>query len=58
MGKRKAGAAEASMRRTPWQRALVSLGLVLVVGGVSLFGWIGWQMWGTNWVSRTCFQSP
>lgn len=52
MGKRKAVAAEKANRRTPWQRVMVGLGLVLVLGGVGLFGWIGWEMYGTNWISH------
>ncbi len=39
-------------RRTPWQRVSVAVGLVLVVGGLGLLGWVGWQMYGTNWVSE------
>ncbi len=39
-------------RRTPWQRASLALGLVLVVGGLGLLGWVGWEMYGTNWVSE------
>jgi len=38
--------------RTRWQRISLSLGLVLVVGGVGLLGWVGWEMYGTNWVSE------
>lgn len=38
--------------RTPWQRASLALGLVLVVGGVGLLGWVGWELWGTTWVSE------
>ena len=28
------------------------VGLALVVGGVSVLGWVAWQVEGTNWVSR------
>ena len=28
------------------------VGLVLVLLGVALGGWLGWQFWGTNWVSE------
>ncbi len=38
--------------RTTRQRWSLRLGLVLVAGGVGLLGWIGWQMYGTNWVSE------
>jgi sortase A len=27
------------------------IGVLLIVGGLSAFGWIGWQFWGTNWQS-------
>lgn len=38
--------------RTPRQRAFVAAGLVLILGGLSVFGWVGWQLWGTTWVSE------
>lgn len=38
--------------RTSRQRALTALGLVLVVAGVAVLGWVGWEMWGTNWQSH------
>lgn len=28
------------------------LGVVLILGGLSLLGYVGWQMYGTNWVSQ------
>ncbi|WP_242686295.1 class E sortase [Aeromicrobium sp. IC_218] len=28
------------------------VGLVLVVAGLSVLGWLGWQYWGTNWQSQ------
>jgi len=27
------------------------IGVVLIAAGLSAFGWIGWQFWGTNWQS-------
>lgn len=36
-------------RKRRWTRWF-GLGLVLV--GISLAGWLGWQLWGTNWVSQ------
>ena len=27
-------------------------GVVLVVAGAGVLGWVGWQMWGTTWVSE------
>lgn len=27
-------------------------GLLLVVAGLAVLGWLGWQFWGTNWVSQ------
>jgi sortase A len=45
-------AAGARPRRTPRQRALATAGLVLMLAGLSMLGWVGWQIWGTNWVSE------
>lgn len=28
------------------------VGLLLVLGGLSVLGWVAWQFWGTNWVSQ------
>lgn len=28
------------------------VGIVLVLAGLVLLGWFGWQMWGTNWTSK------
>ena len=39
-------------RRTPVQRVVTAGGLVLVLAGVSVLAWVGWQMWGTNWQSH------
>jgi len=33
-------------------RVALTLGLVLVLAGVAMLGWVGWQLWGTNWVSQ------
>ncbi len=33
-------------------RVALTLWLVLVLAGVALLGWVGWQVWGTNWVSK------
>lgn len=33
-------------------RTLVTIGCVLIVAGVSVLVWVGWQFWGTNWVSK------
>jgi sortase A len=38
--------------RTPLQRLALIVGVVLVVSGVGLLGWVGWEMYGTNWVSH------
>lgn len=38
--------------RTRAQRILTALGVLLLVGGLAAFGWIGWEMFGTNWVSH------
>ncbi len=32
-------------------RVLTIVGLLMVVIGVAMLGWVGWQMFGTNWVS-------
>lgn len=32
-------------------RVLTRVGLVMVVAGAGMLGWVGWQMYGTNWVS-------
>jgi sortase A len=39
-------------RRTPRQRVLTAAGLVLVLAGLSVLGWVGWETWGTNVVAH------
>jgi len=39
-------------RRRRSRGALFWAGLVLMVGGVGLLGYVGWQLWGTNLVSE------
>jgi len=39
----------ASRRRNPW---LFWPGIALVVAGLAVLGYVGWQLWGTNWVSE------
>lgn len=34
------------------QRILTGVGLLLLVAGLGAFGWIGWEMFGTNWQSQ------
>lgn len=28
------------------------IGVILMLAGLALLGWVAWQMWGTNWVSQ------
>lgn len=35
-----------------WSRAAARLGLALVLAGVAVLGYVGWQTWGTTWVSQ------
>lgn len=46
---RSAGRGDAEPRRRPlgWW-----LGLGLLLAGLALLGWVGWQFYGTNWVSQ------
>ena len=32
-------------------RILTAIGLLMVLVGVAMLSWVGWQMYGTNWVS-------
>ena len=36
-------------RRLSWT---AGLGLTLVLVGLAILGWLGWEFWGTNWVSH------
>jgi sortase A len=49
---RSADGQTAVLPRTRRQRLSLVVGLVLVAGGLGLLGWVGWQMYGTNWVSH------
>jgi sortase A len=44
-----AGPDDVAARRRRRNRRLV--GLVLLLGGVALIGYVGWQYWGTSWVT-------
>jgi sortase A len=39
-------------RRSPVRAASLVLGVVLLVSGVAMLGYVGWQYWGTDWVSK------
>ncbi|MBO0844209.1 MAG: class E sortase [Nocardioides sp.] len=41
--------ARRTRRRT---RPLLVTGISLILVGVSLLGWLGWEFWGTNWLSH------
>jgi sortase A len=41
----------ARRRRTGRRPVLLWVGLAMVAAGLALLGWLGWQFWGTNWVS-------
>jgi sortase A len=45
---------ESRAAQNPW---LFRAGLLLVLVGVGLLGWVGWQMWGTNYVSQQQHES-
>ena len=34
------------------RRVTFWLGLVMLVAGLALLGYVGWQFWGTNWTSH------
>ena len=40
-----------STPRSPRARALTAIGCVLLLVGTGILAWVGWQFWGTNWVS-------
>ena len=40
------------LRRRRTLPRLVAVGLVLVLAGVCILGWLAWEYWGTNWVSH------
>jgi sortase A len=44
--------ATAPLRRTAARRAAWWTGLVLLLVGLGLLGYVAWQLWGTNYVSR------
>lgn len=46
------GAMSVPSDRSRGSRVLLVLGLVLVLAGVAMLGWVGWQYWGTNIVSQ------
>lgn len=33
-------------------RGLLVVGVALIAGGLLVLGWLGWQLWGTNWESH------
>ncbi|CUR55793.1 putative integral membrane protein [metagenome] len=35
-----------------WRSRVRRLGLGMVVAGLAMLGWVGWQFYGTNWVSH------
>ncbi|MCW2768287.1 MAG: rane protein [Nocardioides sp.] len=39
-------------RRSRGPRVLRTAGLALIVAGSVVLAWLGWQFWGTNWVSH------
>jgi len=42
----------ASPARLDRRRGLLLAALALVLAGLSLLGYVGWQYWGTNWLAR------
>ncbi|WP_426245716.1 class E sortase [Nocardioides sp. LHG3406-4] len=43
--------AEPAPTRRRRGRILTIVGLLMVLAGLVMLGWVGWQMYGTNWVS-------
>lgn len=40
------------MPRSLVNRLLTGLGLLLILSGLAVLGWVGWQMWGTTWQAQ------
>jgi len=38
--------------RSRGSRLVLWLGLAMILGGLALLGYVGWQFWGTNWQSQ------
>jgi sortase A len=38
--------------RSRRSRIITGVGVLLIVAGVGLLGYVGWQFWGTNWVAH------
>ena len=38
--------------RSRRSRILLWVGVLLMVTGAGLLGYVGWQFWGTNWVAQ------
>ena len=34
------------------RRVMLGGGIALITVGAIVLGWLGWQFWGTNWVSK------
>jgi sortase A len=45
-------AASPPKRRSRGRTITLVVGLALVLGGLSVLGYVGWQYWGTNWVAK------
>lgn len=50
VGQRPPLSAAANARRR--SRGLLVVGVGLILAGLSVLGWLGWEFWGTNWVSH------
>lgn len=44
--------ARTAPRRSVGSRIVTAIGVLMIVGGLSVLGWVGWQLWGTNVVSQ------